>query len=223
MNPPVVARRRRMHRLYQRAGRRFRSRRMHAFAESMTPTTDSSVLDVGGTPDNWSLVEPCPRVTLVNLSAGDVVADGRMLPFRDNSFDVAFSNSTIEHVGGPPDQQAFAREIGRVARAYFVQTPNRYFPIEPHYLTPFVQFVPRRLFRRMARNLTIWGLIVRPSPDVIDATVRSIDLLSATRLRAMFPDADLRRERWAGLTKSLIAIRRGEDDEAARPRVPVSS
>ncbi len=70
-------------------------------------------------------------------------ADGTQLPFGDREFDIAFSNSVIEHV--PPElQAAFAAEVSRVADRYFVQTPNRYFPIEPHYQLPLFQFLPRQ-------------------------------------------------------------------------------
>jgi ubiquinone/menaquinone biosynthesis C-methylase UbiE len=66
------------------------------------------------------------------------VGDGRSMPqFEDHQFDIVFSNSTIEHVGSIDDQRAMAREIVRVGRKYYVQTPNRYFPIEPHFVFPF--------------------------------------------------------------------------------------
>ena len=67
---------------------------------------------------------------------------------------MAFSNSVIEHIP-PPLQQDFANEISRVARRYFVQTPNRYFPIEPHYQFPFFQFLPRSLRQALNRRFTL--------------------------------------------------------------------
>ena len=181
---------------------------MHALADAMALTPSTTVLDIGGTAGNWSLLDLRPRVTLLNLVAGDVHADGTKLPFRDDSFDIAFSNSTIEHVGDLAAQREFAHEVSRISRAYFVQTPNRYFPVEPHYMTPLVQFLPRGLFRRVARNFTVWGLITRPDAATIDAAVRSIDLITPSRMRALFPDAEIRTERWLGLAKSLIAVRR---------------
>jgi len=76
-----------------------------------------------------------------------------MLPaFADRSFDWVFSNAVIEHVGGIEEQRKFASEISRVARCgYFVTTPNKFFPIEPHTLLPLYQFLPERWQRKVVR------------------------------------------------------------------------
>ena len=81
-------------------------------------------------------------------------ADGTQLPFPDGSFPVVFSNSVIEHVPKTL-QQAFADEIRRVGERYFVQTPNRYFPIEPHYQMPFVQFLPEKTLKALNQRFTM--------------------------------------------------------------------
>src|SRR5260370_10786721 len=87
---------------------RFRSRRMAKLERLLAITPSTRILDVGGTPANWSLLRVCPKVTIVNLprarEPGEegfpwIFADGCHLPFRDKSFDVVFSNSVIEHVG----------------------------------------------------------------------------------------------------------------------------
>lgn len=182
----------------------FRRPRMQMFAELFGVGEDTRVLDVGGAPDNWAWGRPRPRVTTLNLASGDVWGDGRRLPFRDDSFDIVFSNSTIEHVGDIDDQVAFACEIMRVGRGFFVQTPNRYFPVEPHFLTPFVQFLPPKARVRMSRNLTVWGLVTRPSPEAV-ASTGAINLLSERDLRIMFFPAAVVRERFLGVTKSLVA------------------
>jgi len=110
-----------------------------------------------------------------------------------------FSNSVIEHV--PQDlQAAFAAEISRVGQRYFVQTPNRNFPIEPHYQFPFFQFLPLRLQRALNRRFTLgWQK---------KGEWEEITLLSARQLKRLFPDAEIHRERIFGLTKSLMAVRR---------------
>lgn len=132
-----------------------------------------------------------PNVTVVQ-------ADGTDLPFADGEFDVAFSNSVIEHV--PKHlQPAFATEIARVAKRYYVQTPNRYFPIEPHYQLPLFQFLPERIRKALNRRFTLgW----QPKGQWEEIT-----LLGAGDLRRLFPDAELHREKVLGLTKSLIAVR----------------
>src|SRR5450432_3408714 len=119
--------------------RRFRRRRMQRFVRECRITAATRVLDIGGTPDNWELSPVQPRLVLLNMprahaelagAAQWVAGDGRQLPFRDGSFDLVFSNSVIEHVGDAASQQRFASEVARVGRTYWVQTPNRWFPVE---------------------------------------------------------------------------------------------
>ncbi len=199
---------------------------MRRFARAFGVTAETRILDVGGTPFNWSLLDVRPLVTIVNMPRAreafdaqfqSVFADGRALPFPGRSFDIVFSNSVIEHVGNFESQQQFAAEIARVGRAYWVQTPNRSFPVEPHLLTPFLHFLPARWQRRIARNFTVWAMIERPTPDrrefYIEHYLRDIRLLDAATLQRLFPGANIVRERFGGLTKSLVAVRRlvGQD------------
>ncbi len=134
-------------------------RRRFAWFLSIVNTyqTPVRVLDVGGTAAFWQQMgfTPTPdiQVTLLNVDENVVrhpdfeaiIGDARdMTRVDDAEFDVVFSNSVIEHVGGFDDQYRMAREIRRVGCAYFVQTPNFYFPIEPHFLFPCFQFLPLR-------------------------------------------------------------------------------
>jgi len=184
----------------------------------ITPRT--RILDVGGTAANWALLKVQPKVTIVNLpramEPGEaglpwIFADGCPLPFRDKSFDVVFSNSVIEHVGEPLRHQQFAREIARVGVRYFVQTPNRWFPVEHHLLTPLIHFLPRSWQRRLVGRFTVGEWIARPRPDqrefFLEHYLRDIRLLDGRAMRRLFPDARLIRERFLGFTKSLIAVR----------------
>src|SRR6266404_7569993 len=160
-----------IHAAYRPFLRYFRSKRMDEFQRLFSITPQTRILDVGGTIATWSLSALRPKVTLLNLSPSRfdgrdmqcVVGDGLQLPFKDGAFDVVFSNSVIEHLGDWDMQQNLAREIVRVGRCYYVQTPNRWFFVEPHLMTPFIHFLPRKWQRRMLRNFTIWGLIARPT------------------------------------------------------------
>jgi hypothetical protein len=121
-----------------------------------------------------------------------VLGDARAMPFADREFDIAYCNSLIEHLD-PADRARLAAEIRRVAGRWLVQTPNRWFPIEPHVLLPGYQFLPRALQRRVAR----FG---------VSGGYEDIRLLGARELRELFPDAVIVRERVGPMTKSLIAL-----------------
>lgn len=205
-----------IHTIYAFLGKRFRRRRMQLFVTSFSLTARTQIIDLGGSPETWRGMLVKPQVTLLNLDPAclranpqSVVADALACPFPDENFDFAFSNSLIEHLGTAERQRQFAEEIRRLTRnGYFVQTPNKWFPIEPHYLAPFIQFVPARLKPAITRWLTPWGLITRPSPQRCVQVSREIRLLDARELGRLFPEAEIVRERFLGFTKSLIAIRR---------------
>jgi hypothetical protein len=196
---------------------------MQRFARELHITAETRVLDVGGTPETWDMLAVRPRVTLLNtprtrteLAAAScwVAGDGRALPFRDAAFDVVFSNSVIEHVGDADSQRRFAREVARVGRAYWVQTPNRWFPVEQHLLTPLVHWLPKRWQRWIVPRFTVWSALVRPAPDrrefYVAHYLEDVRLLGASEFAALFPGARLIRERVCGWTKSLVAMRPSE-------------
>jgi hypothetical protein len=189
---------------------------MRTFAELFAPGEATRIVDVGGHEQNWTLLAATPQVLLVNLDHAErsdgrictAPGDGRDLAYADNSFDIAYSNSVIEHVGGDTDQRAFAAEIRRIAPRYYVQTPNRWFVVEPHLIAVGIHLLPRAVTRRLVRWLSVWGWVDRPDQARIDALLDSIHLLDKRRLRQLFPDAEILEERVFGMTKSLIAIRR---------------
>ena len=198
----------------------FRKRRMRRFVRELNITAQTRILDVGGMPETWEMLAAMPRVTLLNTprtrgelagAAWWVAGDGRALPFRDGAFDVVFSNSVIEHVGDAESQRRFAREIARVGRAYWVQTPNRWFPVEQHLLTPLVHWLPKSWQRRIVPRFTVWSTLLRPAPDrrafYVDHYLNEIRLLTAREVAHLFPGARILRERVLGCTKSLVAIR----------------
>jgi len=187
---------------------------MRDFVKMFHVSNETRIVDVGGTPFNWELIDVAPDVTLVNISGKEwerprmrmIVYDGRKLPFGDNTFDVCYSNSVIEHVGLWEDQQRFAAEVRRMAPQYYVQTPNRYFVVEPHLLTPFIHFLPRGIVRKLMRNFTVHGLITRPSQQWIAEFLAQTRLLTVSEMGTLFPDAAIFREKFLGMTKSIIAI-----------------
>jgi len=197
-------------------GRYFRGRRFRSFASAFSVSERTRLLDVGGYGYYWDFFERLPRVTIVNQeppAAHDsrfdwVVADARRLPFRDVAFDVAFSNSVVEHIPGEKSRRNYAREIARVGRRYYVQTPYKWFPVEPHLMTPFIHYLPRSWQRPLLRRCTVWGVLHHPTPEGCDDFLRDIRLLDTGELRALFPGAEIWKERALGLLKSITAVRR---------------
>jgi SAM-dependent methyltransferase len=200
--------------LHRPFARYFRRRRFRKFSREFGLLPATRLLDLGGFEEYWTFFDQIPRVTVVNLERPKgrhygfdwVIADARQLPFRDRVFEIVFSNSVIEHVGDDASRRAFAREATRVGRRYYVQTPNRWFPVEPHLMTPLVHFLPVGIQKRLLRNFTVWGILQRPTQRGCEEFVEQIRLLDARELRTLFPQAVVWRERFLGLTKSLIAV-----------------
>ena len=198
------------------ASRRFHAKRMDFFHRTFRPTRETTILDVGGTDYCWRISGISCRLTLCNLDpeldvAGyceHIIADGCALPFPDKSFDIVFSNSTIEHVGDIERQAQFAKEIRRVGRSYWVQTPNKWFPIEPHYVLPCVQFLPFWL-RWRCKYISPHHLVSMRLPTREEALNLALEvrLPTAREMRTFFPDGELHREKLCGLTKSLVAYK----------------
>jgi ubiquinone/menaquinone biosynthesis C-methylase UbiE len=140
-------------------------------------------------------IRPAKQIELPGVCVRAVIADARNLPFASASFEWVFSNAVIEHVGDWKDQVRFAAEVRRVAsRGYFVSTPNRYFPIEPHTLLPFYQFMPEGLQRRVARF----------GPGYLD-DYEDINLLSSRQMRQLFPEARIVSMGFPVLGNNLVA------------------
>jgi hypothetical protein len=190
------------------------------------PTSQVRVLDVGGRIDYWEKMMSGVRlrksvhVTLLNLDAQpveregftSVAGDARSMPqYTDREFDIVFSNSTIEHVGSPADQVAMADEVRRIGRSYYVQTPNLYFPIEPHFVFPFFQFLPLAVRVWLVRHFSLGWFDVIRDPDEAYREVSSIRLLGRGSFQRLFPEAKIHDERFLGLTKSFVAVRRESD------------
>jgi hypothetical protein len=169
----------------------------------------------------WTHLEPLWRdrslhitmVNLVHVPAPDerflsLIGDARDLSqFDDSSFDLVHSNSVIEHVGLWRDRCKMAHEIRRLAARYFVQTPNYWFPIEPHLRTPFIHWMPEPWRVQIVRRRACGYFPRAQSYDEACNILDDARLLSAPAMAALFPDATIERERFAGFTKSLIAIR----------------
>lgn len=210
-------------------GSRFRARRMaplrRLIEDAHARRGEVRILDVGGRKIYWSAI---PRdfllahrvhLTIFNLPqellgeddelfrhvAGDACD---MAEYTDGAFDVVHSNSVIEHVGDWSQAKRFAREVRRVGRGLFVQTPNFWFPVEPHYVLPFFHWLPRPLQVNLMRRRALGNL---PRLTDLDAAIQAIDavprLLDRASMQLLFPDCRIVPEKLGFLTKSWIALR----------------
>jgi SAM-dependent methyltransferase len=185
---------------------------MRLFSKLFAIDAQTRVLDLGGGSFNWTLVAVRPRLTILNIHeqsskaewADYVVGDGCQTAFADRSFDIVFSNSVIEHVGGEERQRQFAREIMRCGSAFFVQTPNKWFPFDLHTLLPFAHWLPQRFFRKLIR-ISPRFLFFKPDPGDLE-DFSNMRLLGRKELQQLFPGAEILKERFCGMTKSLIAV-----------------
>lgn len=195
------------------------------------------ILDVGGTIAYWKTMGfdqlQDIEIVLLNLEAvpvdsphfTSIAGDATdMSQFRNKEFDIVFSNSVIEHVGDDVQQAQMAREIMRVGKAYFVQTPSLYFPIESHSCMPFYQFMPTFIRTLLlyyfditgggiGRTLEAWKArftfrrferMPHESWERCHERVKALRLLSGRKFRRFFPNGKLYKEKCFGLTKSYI-------------------
>jgi len=188
-----------------------RGQKLALFFRLVGASSKSTLLDIGGGTGIDSEFVPLYRafqnVTVVNLTPPQSelcslpnvrheIADGCRLPYESKSFDWIFSNAVLEHVGSAERQRQFSDEIRRVARCgYFVTTPNKSFPIEPHSLLPFYQFLSESWQRR----------VVHFSPYYLDH-YEEIRLVYANQLRQMFPEAHIRSIGFPIVGTSLVAM-----------------
>jgi len=184
-----------------------------------------NIIDMGGTKSYWKIIpaEIITRnkvtITIVNLPMGELPADDAHFKFveadccdlnfyNEDAFHIAHSNSVIEHVGDWGNMVKFAQEISRMAPRYYVQTPNFWFPVEPHCMVPFFHWLPRpvRLFLISHFKMGNWGK--RASIDEAMQVIESARLLNKKMFYALFSDTDRITERLLLLPKSIIAIKK---------------
>lgn len=198
----------------------WRSKRFRYFEELLKRNpTQNKILDVGGSSLIWEQMgfhnHQRYEITIANLSIPAtkqsnflyIVCDAtNMSELADQSFDFVYSNSVIEHVGDRKARRAVVEEIRRVARHFYLQTPNKFFPIEPHFLFPFYQFLPTWLQTLLIRFFNLGHMPKASSWSQATAAVASVELMTLSELRDLFPNEVIIREKVCGMTKSFIVI-----------------
>ncbi len=191
---------------------------------------DLFLADLGGTRSFWEMNLPylenkdgLTSIDIFNLDAAsqeECEISGIPVHFRSGDvtnlnevaagqYDIAFSNSVIEHVGNLDMQDRAACEIQRISRNFMVQTPNLRFPLEPHFYVPFFPFLPLGVRAWLHQHFTLGWL--KLEPDALRARIDcdQIRLLSQKEIRLLFPDAAVHKERLVGMVKSFIVIGKG--------------
>ena len=177
------------------------------------------ILDVGGTNTFWenrgwhgrtdveiltlNIFAEKQRHANIRPHAGDAT---NLAQFGDQSMDVVFSNSVIEHLFTFENQHRMALEIQRVGKAYWVQTPNFWFPMEPHFQFVGWQWLPLAVRTSILRRRACGWRGPCPNPTEARRLTEEIRLLTRKELQELFPRAHLVAERFYGLVKSWTAI-----------------
>ena len=133
-----------------------------------------------------------------------VKGDACDLKYKNCEFEMVFSNSTIEHVSTFENQRKFAHEVCRVGKNIWIQTPAKEFFYEPHFISPFVHWFPKNVQKKLLRYFSVWGLINKPSNDLISEKVEEIRLLTKAECKELFPNCTIKVERFLFMPKSYI-------------------
>lgn len=159
--------------------------------------------------------DPDVHITLLNLHLPNekleapfnaLIGDATDLRFiKDQQYDIVFSNSVIEHLYTWENQQKMANEVLRVGKYHFIQTPNYWFPIEPHWVFPFFQFLPKKTRYWLTAHFSFGHIAKTKNKEKAIAQVDEVVLLSKKELTRLFPQSSIFAEQFIGLNKSFIA------------------
>jgi hypothetical protein len=187
--------------------------------------TSYRICDLGGSIHFWvdsNLSECASNVEIFNLSNDAAcseitsheseslkgvrvfVYDGQHVPRADKYYDLLVCNSVIEHVA-QSQRRILIREMLRIAKRIYLQTPAREFAIDPHFLIPLIHWLPKSVGYYLAL-ISPWRLLSRPDRDTIQQYFFETNLLSRQELSAIFPEAKLLSERAIGMTKAHLAV-----------------
>tara|TARA_B100001769_G_C21975401_1_gene524609 strand:- start:116 stop:802 length:687 start_codon:yes stop_codon:yes gene_type:complete len=134
----------------------------------------------------------------INFIIGDALSSG--LP--DNSFDIVHSNATIEHVGDGSNQFIFLRECLRISQKFvFIQTPNKFFPIDFHTKIPLIHFLPDKIYRKL---LSLIGLNFYA--DVNNLNLISLKEINFFLKKLEYKKCKIIKKKLCGITSNLIII-----------------
>jgi hypothetical protein len=197
-------------------GDRFRARRFKKFeAQLLKFNRPIRILDIGGTECYWENrgfhLRSNIVITLLNLNKTEAKYDHfkpvignatDLSDYKEDEFDIVFSNSVIEHLFTWENQQKMAEECQRVGKHHFIQTPNKYFFIEPHYRLPLFNFLPKKIaYFLLTKTPVAHGH--RWDHNRATRWLSEIQLLSLNQFQKLFPNSTMSKEKFLGMTKSF--------------------
>lgn len=201
---------------------KFRQKRFKHFNELIKGLpAPIKILDIGGTENFWQQMGLAGnenfRITVLNINKPICSAKANMIfvkgdasdlsEFPDKSFDIVFSNSVIEHIPETQNRVRMAEEIKRVGVKYFVQTPNYYFPFEPHFLFPFFQFFPQFFKITLLKSFNMGWFKKCKNNREASILLKENQLLRLKELKNYFPEGKIIKERFLFMNKSFIAVK----------------
>ena len=126
------------------------------------------------------------------------------LPFKSFEF-LAGGQLLRLCVGDLRAQKALADTMRETGTYYWVQTPSRSFPIEPHFYFPFFAYLPLSLRTFLHQRFSL-GFMDR-NPNWLEArmTCEQTRLLTRAELAAIFDGCRILEERLLGVCKSYVA------------------
>ncbi|MFZ1323246.1 MAG: class I SAM-dependent methyltransferase [Ignavibacteria bacterium] len=143
-------------------------------------------------------VENFSNINFINKDVKD------LSEYSDKEFDVVHSNSLIEHLNTFDEQKKLAAEIQRIGKHYFLQTPNYYFPLEPHFLYPFFQFFSHKKKTELIQKKDMGWYKKQENLDDAEALADSIRLMKKSELKNIFKNSKIHSEKYFLFTKSFI-------------------
>lgn len=210
--------------IFKRLSKLSRDKKNDLFFRIIEPNQETRILDIGaevaGCNYSEQLIDIYPwkdKITAINISHHQIqaikkkypqvkaeVADALALPYPDKSFDVVYSNAVIEHVGGVEEQKKFASEVMRVAKRYFVTTPNRWYPFEFHLRLPLVTWLPGNTYLKAGSVVRFNH--VQKKYMWFTGEVTGLELLSKRKIIQCFPDAIIVKSQITFMSETLIAV-----------------
>ena len=164
-----------LYKIFQKITLKARNEFFNLFLVNNNYSKDKSIIDIGSTPSlereqNIFLENIKDNQNVTCLSNQDcrilkkkyknikniLIGNAKNTMLENDSFDIVHSNATIEHVGSFENQVSFVREMFRISNeSIFIQTPNRFYPIDFHTILPFIHWLPKKIHRKILKLMNL--------------------------------------------------------------------